>query len=473
VGGAAGLLLAKWGAAGLVKMASAGSGVRNLLSLDWRVLAFTAGVCVLAAVVFGLAPALQFAQVRLGVALKDAGRESGRIKWRSGRVLLSAQIAVGVFVLMGASLLLRSLRNLQEAELGYSRGQLLLVRLDIAGSGYKRAEVPAVTQELLQRFAALPGVKGATASTNGLYSGSESSDAILVDGMLPVNLDKETADDEVGPNYFSTIGVSMVLGREITKEDYTRGTHVAVVNEEFARYYFGGRNPIGHAVGIQDSDHPNAPPYEIIGVSRDVKDHNVRKSARRRMYAPLSAGGFDETGAVNFEIRGESPGALVNSVRSAILGLNPELQIDNLETANDLVGDSLSSQVVVAQLSALFGGLVLLLVCIGLYGSMAYSVAMRTKEIGLRMALGIPRAAVLWMVAREAWLVLLIGVVTGVPLGIAGSKAFRAMLFGVGGGDPFSIASAILLLAAVCLVAAIVPARRATRVEPMVALRYE
>jgi predicted permease len=474
VGGAAGLLLAKWGAAGLVKMASAGTGVRNLLSLDWRVLAFTAGVCLMAAVIFGLAPALRFARVRLGAALKDAGRDSGsRIKWRSGRLLLSAQITVGVFVLMGASLLLRSLRNLQEAELGYSRGQLLVVRVDISGSGYKRADVQAVTQELLQRFADLPGVKGATASTNGLYSGSESSDAILLDGSLPVNLDKETADDEVGPNYFSTIGVPIVLGREITKEDYTRGAHVVVVNQEFAKYYFGGRNPIGHTVGIQDSDHPNAPPYEIIGVSRDVKDHNVRKAARRRMYAPLSAGGFDETGAVNFEIRGENPGALVNSVRSAILGLNPELQIDNLEAANDLVGDTLSSQVVVAQLSALFGGLVLVLVCIGLYGTMAYNVAMRTKEIGLRMALGIPRAAVLWMVAREAWLVLLIGVVTGVPLGIAGSKAFRAMLFGVGGGDPFSIASAILLLAAVCLVAAIVPARRATRVEPMVALRYE
>ncbi|HSC44327.1 MAG TPA: ABC transporter permease [Candidatus Acidoferrum sp.] len=474
LGGTAGLLLAKWGADTLVKMADAGAGVRSRLALDWRVLGFTAGACVLAAVVFGLGPALQFLRVRVGTALKEGGRDfAGGRKGRGGRLLLSAQIAVGVFVLIGASLLVRSLSNLQSADLGYSREKLLLVRLDVGASGYKRTEIAAVTQELLQRLAALPGVEGATASSNGLYSGSESADAILLDGAAPVNADKDTADDEVGPNYFSTIGVPVVLGREITHEDYLRGARVMVVNEAFAKYYFAGRNAIGHSIKIEDSEHPNAPGYEIIGVARDVKDHDVREQARRRMYAPLSAGGFDQSGAVNFEIRTANPNAIVNSVRSAILTMNPEFLIDNIESANDLVGDTLSSQVLVAQLSAMFGGLVLVLVCIGLYGSMAYNVAMRTKEIGLRMALGVPRGAVVWMVAREAWLVLVAGVLVGVPAGIVGSRLFRAMLFQVGGGDPVAISWAILALVCVCLAAAIVPARRAVRVEPMVALRYE
>ena len=191
------------------------------------------------------------------------------------------------------------------------------------------------------------------------------------------------------------------------------------------------------------------------------------------MYAPLTSGGFAETGAINFEIRAENPGALVDTVRKTVLGLNPEMMMDDPETANDLVGETLGSQVMAARLSALFGGLVLLLVCIGLYGSMAYNVAMRTKEIGLRMALGIPRTAVLWMVAREACVVLAIGASLGVPLGIVGSRVFQTLLFEVGGGDPVAIVWAILLLVGVCLAAAIAPARRAMRVEPMVALRYE
>jgi predicted permease len=472
LGGALGLLLAKWGAAALVRMAEAGSGVRNRLELDWRVLGFTAAICLAAAILFGLGPALRF--VKVGTALRESARDSGsRMKVETGRLLLGAQIAMGVFVLMGAGLLVRSLWKLQAADLGYSRDNLLLVRVDLGASGYKGEALHGATQELLDRFAAMPGVKGATGSTNGLYSGSESADAILLDGALPTNGDKDSADDEIGPNYFSTIGVPMVMGREISQQDFARRARVAVVNETFARSYFAERNPLGHTVGIQDSEHPNTPPYEIIGVAKDVRDHNVRKPPRRRLYAPLTAGGFAETGAINFEIRAENPGALVDTVRKTVLGLNPEMMMDDPETANDLVGETLGSQVMAARLSALFGGLVLLLVCIGLYGSMAYNVAMRTKEIGLRMALGIPRTAVLWMVAREACVVLAIGASLGVPLGIVGSRVFQTLLFEVGGGDPAAIVWAILLLAGVCLAAAIAPARRAMRVEPMVALRYE
>ncbi len=192
------------------------------------------------------------------------------------------------------------------------------------------------------------------------------------------------------------------------------------------------------------------------------------------MYAPLTSATFDEIGAYNFEIRAiGNPPELFNSVRNAIRELNPDLIIDNMETAGELVTDTLTSQVLVAKLSAFFGALVLVLVCVGLYGSMAYNVAARTREIGVRMALGAPRSGVIWMVTCEAVIVLAAGVTIGVPLGIGATRLFQAMLFGVTKIDPLSIASAIVTLIAICVVASIIPVRRATRVDPMVALRHE
>jgi predicted permease len=376
---------------------------------------------------------------------------------------------------MTANLLVRSLRNLQEADLGYNRDQLLLVPVDLYSAGYQGPTLQNVTRELLLRIANLPGVRSVSASSNGLFSGGESSDSIRIDGVaLSNDLDNQTADDEVGPDYFYTIGVPIVLGRDITQQDFSSAAHVAVVNETFANFYLSGRNPLGHKIFFQDSAHPDQPPYEIIGVSRDVHDHSVRDAVRRRMYAPLTSASFDEPDLLNFEIRAVgNPELLTNSVREAIRSVNSDLVVGNIQTARALVTDTLTSQVVVARLSSFFGALVLILVCVGLYGSMAYNVAARTKEIGLRMALGAPRVDLIWMVMREAWIVLAIGLVVGIPLGIATSYVFRAMLFGVSKSDPISIVSAILALVAVCVTAAIVPVRRATRVDPMIALRYE
>jgi len=477
-GGALGLLLANWGSALLVSLVNSdhrhGSPVS--LGIDWHVLTFAGGICLSAAIVFGLAPALRFLRVKPGLALKEGGRDSGPgRKGVLGRVLIGSQIALGVLVLMTAGLLVRSLRNLQEADLGYSRDQLLLARVDFLQSGYKGTAIQNVTQELLDRLSSLPGVRGVTASSNGLFSGDESSDAIRIDGVAPSNQqDNETHDDEVGPNYFSTIGVPIVLGREITQEDFAKAVHVAVVNESFAKFYFGARSPIGHKIYMQDSEHPDQPPYDIIGVARDVHDHNVRDAVRRRMYAPLTSATFDDIGAYNFEIRAiGNPQALFTSVRKAIRELNPNLIIDNMETAGELVTDTLTSQALVAKLAAFFGGLALMLVCVGLYGSLAYNVAGRTREIGVRMALGAPRRNVMWMVIREALIVFTAGVTIGLPFGIAATRLFKAMLFGITTTDPLSIASAILALIVIWTAAAIIPVRRATRVDPIVALRYE
>lgn len=476
LGGVLGLLLAHWGSAVLVNLANTGDGASKPLSLglDWRVLGFTGGVCLSAALIFGLAPALRFLRVKPGAALKEGGRsgEAG-VKSSFGRTLVSAQIALGVLVLMTAGLLVRSLRNLQEADLGYSRERLLLARVDVLASGYKGAAVQNMTRELLDRLANLPGVRSVSCSSNGLFSGDESSDAILIDGVASTNQqDGVIADDEVGPNYFSTIGVPILLGREIDAKDLALAAQVAVVNETFAKFYFGARNPLGHKVTIQDSEHPET--FDIVGVARDVRDHHIRDAVRRRMYAPLTSSSFDDIGAYNFEIRAVgNPEMLLNSVRTAIRNVNPDLAVDNIKTAGELVTDTLASQALVAELSAFFGGLVLLLVCVGLYGSMAYNVASRTREIGVRMALGAPREGLIWMVTREACLELAIGSALGIAAAIAATHLFKAMLFGLSEADPLSMTLAVLAVAGVSLAAAIVPVRRAMRVDPIVALRYE
>jgi predicted permease len=474
LGGALGLLLAHWGSAFLLSLVNSSS-ERLLLGIDWRVLGFTGGLCLLASMVFGLAPAFRVLRVNLDGPLKEGARDFGPVsKGRVRYILAASQIALGVFVLMCAGLLVRSLRNLQEVDLGYSREQLLLVPVDLLSSGYKGAAIQNATHELLLRLSRLPGIRGATVSSNGLFSGNESLDAILIDGVAMGRQDYQTADDEVGPNYFATIGAPIILGRDITEQDFSTAAHVAVVNETFANSYFPGRNPLGHKIAIEDSDHPDRPPYEIIGVARDVRDHSVRDPVRRRMYAPLTSATFDETDSLFFEIRAVgNPEMLLNSVRSAIREMNPDLVVGDIETGRELVTDTLRSQILVAKLSTFFGALVLLLVCVGLYGSMAYNVAARTKEIGLRMALGAPRGNLIWMVMRETWMVLLIGLVAGIPLGVAATSLFQAMLFGVRKSDPLSIALTILALATVCLTAAIVPVRRATQVDPLVALRYE
>ena len=478
LGGMLGLLLARWGSALLVSLVYAIRSTSSPLSLglDWRVLGFTAGICLAAGMLFGLAPALRVSHVKLGMSLKEGVRDFGpRPKSSVRYVLATSQIALGVLVLIAASLLVRSLRNLQEADLGYSRDQLLLVPIDLFSGGYRGPAIQSATRELLLRFASLPGVRGVTASSNGLFSGNESSDSVRVDGAVMSNQpDNVTADDEVAPDYFSTIGVPIVLGRDISQQDFSTAARVAVVNESFANFYFGGQNPIGRMVHIQDSSRPNQPPYEIVGVARDVHDHSVRNAVRRRFYAPLTSATFDEPDLLNFEIRAVgNPEILINSVRGAIREVNSDLVVGDIRTAGELVTDTLASQVVVARLSSFFGALVLILVCVGLYGSMAYNVAARTKEIGLRMALGAPRGALVWMVMREAWIVIVIGLALGIPLGIGASHAFRAMLFGISNSDPLSIASAILALIAICATAGIVPVRRATRVDPMIALRYE
>lgn len=479
LGGACGLLVAHWGAVALVRFVGSAGVTPSLdLGVDGHVLGFTALVCLAAALLFGLAPALRLLHVEVPASLQDVGTDARATTAtsRAGRVLVSAQVALGVVVVMAAGLLVRSLRNLEGVDLGYHRGQLLIARVDLLPAGYAAGVAEhQMIRQLLDRFSMLPGVRKVTLSSNGLFSRSESADAIRVEGYTPPTPhDRVTYDDQVGPDYFSTIGAPILRGREITEQDFARGARVVVVNDRFARFYFGARDPIGAKIFFEDADHPNDPPYEIVGVARDIQDHDVRAPVERRLYAPLTAGTFDVSGAYNFELLTDGdPKVLTGGVRAAIRALDPRLVLDSIDTADLLVDNALASSRMVATLSLCFGALVVVLICVGLYGSMAYAVVSRTKEIGVRMALGARPGTVIGLVAREAGLTVAAGLAAGLPLGVGVTHLFRAMLFGLGEADPVSMSVAIAVVVLTSAAAATVPARRATRVDPMVALRHE
>lgn len=475
IGGALGLLVADWGSAALVRWAAGRAATPLALGFDWRILTFTAAVCLIAGIAFGLAPAVRCARVPLTSVLNEAERGGSGARQRSGRALITAQIALGVVLLITASLFVRSLRNLQDADLGYQRNALLLARVDLTGSGYVGPAAEAITQDLMGRLSGLPGVRGVTASSNGLFSGGDSSDAARIVGFTPARgSDTVISDDEVGANYFSTIGVPIVVGRDISDRDIRSRARVAVVNESFAHFYFAGRDPIGGRIFIEDSDHPNAPAYEIVGVARDVHDHAVQGGVPHRMYAPLTTASFDYPGSLDFEIRTDgAPEALVASVRAALRQQDPRLVVKNVDTATDLVMSTLSSPALVADLSFCFGALVIVLISVGLYGTMSYSVTARTREIGLRMALGAPRSDLVWMVARDAGVMLLAGAAVGVPASVAVAELLKSLLFGVGALDPGSILVGVGTIVVVAVAATAIPVRRATHVDPVIALRAE
>jgi predicted permease len=474
LGGALGLLLAQWGATLLVRLASGDDAIRALnIHPDARMLAFTAGVCVLTGILFGAAPALRALAIPLAPTLKEAtraGTAAGGMKWSMAKILVAAQVALSLLVIFAASLLVRTLRNLKEVDFGYERDHLVVVDPDFIAAGYKHDQLPTVTRQLLDRFNRIPGVVGATVSENGLFSGSESADAIQVDGFNPKqNKDRVAYDDWVGADYFSIIGIPILLGRGIGPQDTTSSTRVAVVNEAF---YFPGVNPIGRKFIIDDAEERKHP-IEIVGVSQDVRDHDLRETLPRRFFLAYRQRTLsDLEGYFEFRVAGD-PGSVLAAVRKQLAEFNPNLVVREATTLKQNVDNQLVQEKLLARLSSFFGGLALLLACVGLYGVMSYAVSGRTREIGVRMALGAQHVDVLWMVLREALLLVGFGLLIGIPAALGSSRLLSSMLYALSGLDPLSMSMSAGLLLVVGALAGYIPARRASKVDPMVALRYE
>jgi putative ABC transport system permease protein len=476
LGGALGLVVAYWSAQLLVRLASAGPTPIPLnVRPDGRLLAFTAALAVLTGLVFGIVPALRATRVSLNATLKDSAAtvSSSGSRLSLGKALVVGQVALSVLLLVGAGLFARTLGNLSAADLGYSRDHLLIVRVEPVSAGYAGGARAAVYRQLLESFRSIPGTKAVTLSENGLFSGTESADRVTVEGYhSDKDEDNSARFDQVGPDYFGSIGIPMILGRGITARDSEAAPRVCVVNEAFATFYFGKENPIGRHVRDEFPD--TQATFVIVGVARNARDHAVKGDVPRRFYVPFFQSLGEIPGSAYYEIRTSAdPETQLPLVRRKVRDVNEALPITSATALSALVDRSITRERMIARVSTFFGALALLLASVGLYGVLSYATARRTREIGIRMALGAPGGLIRTGVLRETMTLVALGLAIGVPAALASSRLVRTALFGLEPTDPGTIAGAVIVVVAVALAAAYFPARRASRVDPLTALRCE
>jgi predicted permease len=472
-GAALGLALAWWTGELLLKMLPFDEASRTLTAApDVRVTLFALAAALVTAILFGLAPALQSTRPALVTTLKDESGSvvggTGHARFRKGLVV--AQVSLSVLLLAGAGLFARSLYNLKTLNPGFQADQLLGFSIDPSLNGYSRERSISLFQQLEERLAQLPDVRSATASVIALMTNTEWSSTVKVEGYkAKEGEDMNPGVNAIGPGFFATLGQPLVAGREFTVKDVSGAPRVAIINETMAKYYFGTTSPLGRHIGWGRDQNPD---IEIVGIAKDSKTATLRQEVKRFVYVPYMQ--EQEIGPMTFYVRARGEAAGVGaSVRQAALRVDPNLPIFDMKTMSVVVDESLFIERMVAALSVAFGGLATLLAAIGLYGVMSFTVARRTREIGIRMALGAERNSVLWLVLKEVALMVGIGVGVGLPLAFALSRVVQSQLFDLSAHDPTALVAAAAILGCVALAAGYLPARRATRVDPMLALRYE
>jgi predicted permease len=437
---------------------------------DARVIAFTLGLTVLTALLFGIMPALSGTRAAVTSALKEeAGSVAGGGRQaRLRRSLVAAQVALSMLLLASAGLFARSLFNLRSVDPGFTVERLLAFSMDPTLSGYDHQRSLAFYQQAQDAIGAVPSVRGASMSEMGVFTGNNWGMTVRVDGYTAKeDEDLNPSVDGIGPRYFATMGVPLIAGREFTEKDTEGAPKVAIINETMAKYFYGDKSPIGRRFGFGRG---KATDVEIVGVVKDVRTLQMDKKAPRFVYIPYRQD--DSLTQLTFIVRitNESGGA---SVRQALQQLDPSLPIFDMKTMTAQISESLYVERMVAALSVAFGGLATLLAAIGLYGVMAYAVTRRTREIGIRMALGAERTRVLWLVLREVALLASTGIVIGLAGAFYLTRKVQAQLFGLSPHDPATLIGAVVLLLLVALVAGLIPARRATAIDPILALRAE
>jgi predicted permease len=471
-GGTFALAIAWWGSNALVRMISTGDRPVPLdVNPDWLVFGFTAAISLLTTIIFGLWPALRGTQVDPGPAIKEGARSIGRPAGVVDRSLVVIQVALSIALLTGAGLFARTLRNLWNVDLGHDRDNVLMFAMDAKLAGYTQEKSHELYRDLLQRLQSLPQVQAASISVVRPVDERWYLVNVIqeIDGMkLPERDRIRIAYNVLSPGYFSTAATPILLGRDFDLHDSGASPRVVIINESLAKRALPGQNPIGHHLGWAAGK--GGAGATIIGVVKDTHYNGVRDQPRPVLYMPLFQS--DNTD-VSFEMRYRSGTGLTDEVRCEVASIDPSLPIFRVRTLRAQTEQSLLKERLLATLSAFFGGLALLLACLGLYGLMAYAVARRTGEIGIRIALGARRGNVVWMILRETLLLTLAGVACGIPVAMWTNGYAKSLLFGVEPTDPLTFAATAGVLVCVAVLAGIVPARRATRVDPMIALRYE
>jgi predicted permease len=475
LGGALGLALSYWTTGALLAALPVGSGSHGMSAApDLRVLLFTFGVSLLSSLLFGLAPALHASRASLVGTLRD---EAGSLAGAKGatrlrRGLVVAEIALSLLLLVGAGLFARSLHNLRRLDPGFDPRPLVTFSVDPARAGYSTEETQRLVARLRDELAALSGVRSATAAEISILTNSTSSSSLTVQGYTPDPDERVAAElNFVAPSFFETLGLPVLRGRPLDARDGPDAPRVAVVNESLAKRYFGGEEALGRRFGF--GRRGQAGEIEIVGVVRDGRHESLRDGVPLMAYVP-HAQYTDRTGGAAFYLKAAGdPGALGSAVRAAVRRVAPALPVNDLRTMASVVDESLFLDRLSSWLSAAFGLLATLLAATGLYAVTAFSVARRTREIGVRMALGANARAVLGLVLRDVAQMAVVGIAFGLPLAVALGRLFESRLVGLRAADPATLSCATLVLAVVVLLAGYVPARRATRVDPMVALRFE
>jgi predicted permease len=466
MGGVAGILVARWGQALLPPP------VGTTAPVDWRVLAFTAAMTTLAGIVFGIAPALRATRTDAGVALKENSRSVARSSTVLSRALLVTQVSISMLLLIGAGLFLRTLDNLRNVDIGFDPRNLVFVRVDAEGSGLSDERKFQYLQDAMTRLRAVPGVRDATVSNPPLMTSGGWETAMYVEGRDYSGGYVSTRDDInrviVAPNYFATMGIPLVSGRGFTDSDRQKAPEVAIINEAAARKFFPNENPIGRRFGHRPE---RTGTYEIVGVLRDVRYNNLRVLPPPTLYQPHLQSNPED---LVFSVRtAADPANVLSALRAAVSAADPNIPILRIETQMSTLEQRYAREKVLAQAYTLFGSIALFVAAIGLFGLMSYNVSRRTREIGIRMAMGAESKEVLGMVLRESMLLVGVGIALGIAMSLAAGGLVESQLFGLEPTDPTTLMSAMVVMLAVSAAAGYLPARRASRVDPMIALRYE
>jgi len=474
-GAVCGILVGYWSAQAILAMMSRGGRWPSHVAaqLDWRVLLFTALITVLTGVLFGIAPALRGARIDLTPALKESagiqqGEGSRRRWWNLGSSLVVAQVGLSIVVLAGAGLMVRTLENLEGINPGFDARDVLLFGIDPTLNGYTEAQTRSLYSELQERIGALPGVASVSYSFDPLLSGDLWSTSFGIEG------EKQTAEDmtdalHVGPGFFETMQIPILLGRAMNEADFDTaaksGYVPLVVNQEFVRRFLKDQRPLGlHIGGFGRNDEEG----EIVGVARDAKYPSLRSGPRPTMYVPQMAE------STTFEVRTKtSPSEMVPAIRSAVSEVDNNLPIYAVRTQSQVIDGWFFEARLIARLSGLFGLLSLALACVGLYGLLSYEVTRRTREIGVRTALGAQPRDILGFVLIHGVGLTVVGLIAGIFAAIGVTRYLGSFLYGVKPADPLTFFAVAILLVLVALGASYLPAKRATSVDPMVALRYE